>query len=239
MMVHYHIMPRPLTLSDLLSVGAASGLATRLCKLTSMEVTAACADQQLQALRQCTGLTHLHISVIDLQERVSVELAAALQGLHSLTRLHVSGYKLRGDNVVVPLASAVQHLTQLQHLHLAKNDIGVAALTALVPALSAMPALQTLVINCKCLRPADRVAWTEALCTLLIVVPGLTHLNAGRNSMRDEGLALLAPALRGMTRLQHLDLSHNFVGSRGTAAIAPALAALPNLQTLDLSGCGS
>ena len=229
----------PLTLSDLLAAGAASGLATRLRQLTSIEVEAACAAQQAQALQQCTGLTHLDISSIGIQECLEVELAAALQAMPRLTRLRVCGYYLRSQHFVSALASAVQYPTQLQHLHLARNVMGIAALAALVPALSAMPALQTLVVDGNNVYPDDRVAWVEALCALLSVVPGLTHLNVANSSLQEEGTALLAPVLRGMTCLQHLDLSHNAVGNRGMAALAPALAALPNLQTLHLSGCGS
>ena len=76
-------------LSDLLAAGAASGLATRLQTLTSIRLTESYAEHQLQALRQCTGLTHLDISASDLQDCLAVELTAALQAMPSLTRLHM------------------------------------------------------------------------------------------------------------------------------------------------------
>ena len=234
----------PLMLPDLLAAGAASGLATRLRKLTGIAVEAAYVPQQLQALRQCTSLTHLDIRGSGLWsylgqsgQQAAEELTAALQGLPSLTRLHVVGYETYSDSCMTRLASALQPLTQLQHLHLAEHNTGVAALAALVPALSAMPALQTLVVSGNNPVVDETAGRAEALCALLSVAPRLTHLDVGSNTLHNEGAALLAPALRGMTCLQHLNLSYNKVGSRGLAALAPALAALPNLHTLDLSGC--
>ena len=134
------------------------------------------------------------------------------------------------DSCVVPLASAVQPLTQLQHLDLAGNNIKVPGLLALAPALSAMPALQTLVVSSNYTGWKARADWVEALCALLSIVPGLTHLNVvGSNSLLDEGVTLLAPVLRGMTGLQHLNLSTRYhwqQGNSGTCS-SPCSAAQP------------
>ena len=129
------------------------------------------------------------------------------------------------------LASALQHLTQLQHLPLARSQLGNAGLAALAPALSAIPGLQTLGVD------NNLVSGTEgakALCMLLGTVPGLTHLDVSYCSLRNEGAALLAAVLRGLTCLQTLDISSISIGDSGMVTVAPALAALPHLHTLNV-----
>ena len=74
-----------------------------------------------------------------------------------------------------------------------------------------------------------------ALCTLLVAVPGLTHLDIGYGYLREQGTALLAPVLKNMTRLHTLNMRYCTIGDRGMALLAPALAALPHLHTLVLS----
>ena len=98
--------PPPVMLLDLLAAGAASDLATRLQTLTGINVTAACAVLQLQVLRQCTGLTHLDISGSDLQDCLAVELAAALQAMHRLTRLRIC-CEVKSQRIMSALASAL------------------------------------------------------------------------------------------------------------------------------------
>lgn len=90
----YYTLPPPM-LSDVLETGATSGLATRLQKLTGIKVAAACADQQMQALRQCTSLTHLEITGSSLRDRLAGELAAALQAMSRLVGLHVCHFNLQ------------------------------------------------------------------------------------------------------------------------------------------------
>ena len=219
-------------LFDLLAAGANSGLATRLQKLTGLEVHAAFADQPLQALRQCTSLTHLDISGSDQQDCLASGPAAALQAMHRLTRLHMCSGDLQCPDMMAAFASALQPLTQLQHLHLARCRLGEAVLAALAPALSAMPGLQALDVGNN--RLSDE-AGAKALCTLVGAVPGLTHLDVSFSRFQDEGAALLAPVLRGMTRLQPLNMCGALTSDNGMALLAPALAALPRLCMLDLS----
>ena len=107
--------PPPLMLLDLLAAGVAAVLATRLRRLTGVTITAASGVQRLQALRQRTGLTHLDISSSYLQGTLA---GAALQAMPRLTSLHVCDCDLQSQRVVAAFASALQHLTQLQHLHL-------------------------------------------------------------------------------------------------------------------------
>lgn len=93
----------PLILSDLLAAGLASGLASRLRELTGIRVQAACALQQLQALRQCTSLTNLDISGGDLQDCPALNLAAALQAMPGLTCLHLCSCILQSQRVAAAL----------------------------------------------------------------------------------------------------------------------------------------
>lgn len=90
-MVDARVKTSILSLSDLLTAGAASGLATHLRKLTGVAIKAACVAQQLQALWQCTSLTHLDINGRHLwgylgqhSQQAAEELTAALRGLHLL-----------------------------------------------------------------------------------------------------------------------------------------------------------
>ena len=166
--------------------------------------------QQLQALRQRAGLMHLDIIGTALQRHSAeeghqaavVELGASLQGMRSLTCLHLQFWKLQSATAVTTLASALQLLTQLQHLHISR--LGAARVAALTPALSGMRGLETLDV---CNNPVNGAEGAMALCTLLDAVPGLTHLDVNSDRLWDEGAALLAPVLRGMTCLQTLNLN--------------------------------
>ena len=230
----YETSPPPM-LPDLLAAGLASGLANRLRQLTGIRVQAACALQQLQALRQCTGLTNLDISGSDLQDCPAANLAAALQAMPGLTRLHLCSCTLQSQRVAAALGSALQSLTRLQHLHLARSRLRQAGLAALVPALSAMPDLQTLDVGATSM-PASGPQGANALCTLLGAVPGLTHLDVSFSRLQDGGTLLLAAVLRSMTRLQTLNMYGSHLGDAGMLILAPALAELPHLHTLDLCG---
>lgn len=185
-----------LPLSDLLAAGAASVQATRLRKLTSVQLDADCAVQQLQALQHCTGLTHLDISGSEPEDwlpeqghQAAVELTTALQGMRRLVRLQVRHLQFEGSEAA--LASALQPLTHIQHLHVWCSGLGEAELAALAPALSAMPGLQMLDFSNNSPEGVERA---EALCGLLDAVPRLTHLDVSGTSLWAEGAVLLAPA---------------------------------------------
>ena len=94
-----------------------------------------------------------------------------------------------------------------------------------------MPELQTVDVSSNDLYGVKGV---KVLCTLLDVVPGLTHLHVGNNSLWED-TALLAPALRCLTCLRVLNMSIVRIGDKDMDALAPALAALPHLHTLDVS----
>ena len=222
----------PVMLSELLAAGVASGLATRMRQLTGMTVTAEGAAQQLQGLRQCTSLTPLDISGSYLRDCLAVELAAALQAMPGLTRLNIHFCDLQSQRAVAAVVSALQPLTQLQHLHLANCRPGEAELAALAPALSAMPGLQTLDVSNNMLSGA---AGAKALCTLLGAVPGLTHLDISSSPLLEEGAALLAAVLPSMTRLQTVNVCGSRMDGEAMVILAPALAALPSLHTRNLN----
>ena len=229
----------PLMLSDLLAAGAASDLATRLRKLAGIQIAADCAVQQLQALQQCTGLTHLEFRGKGLQHcsaeqghPTAAELTAAFRGMSKLTVLCIQRWKLQFRGVEAALTPALWPLTQLQHLHIVDSRLEAAGVEALAPALSAMRGLQMLDLKHN---SRKGVEWAQALCTLLGDVPGLKHLNVSSSGLGKEGAALLAPVLRGVTCLQRLNLSFTLLHDMGIAALAPALAALPCLHTLDVS----
>ena len=222
-------------LSDLLAAGATSGLANRLRNLTVRYVTAACAVQQLQALRQFTGFTHLDIGGSRLQHCLTVELTSALQAMPRLTRLRMCCRHMQFQDVAAALISALQPLTHLQHLHLERSHLKGPGLAALAPALSAMPGLQTLDLSRNLSYTSlDQVDDAKALCTLLGVVPGLTHLDVSNRPLHDQGTAQLAKLLHDMTRLQTLKMCYTSTSDEGMATFTPALAALPHLHTLDL-----
>ena len=233
-------MAPPLTVCNLLTAGAATGLATRLRKLTGIQPHAEDTAQQLQALQLCTSLTHLDFDGRQLGNWLAQHgpqgaalLSAALQGMGGLTYLRVGSCCLQSQHAAV-LASALHPLTQLLHLHLPGSLRG-AGVAALAPTLSAMPGLQTLDVSYNAL---VGVQGAQALCTVLNVVSGLTLLDVSDNAFETEGVALLAPVLRGMTCLHTLNMRHTHIGDGGIAMLAPALAAPPCLHTLDLRGNG-
>lgn len=230
-------------LSDLLAAGSASGsgLASRLRTLVGGWVGAD-APQELPALQHCTSLTHLDISYAHLGTWLSrpgghaaAALAASFKGMRSLTYLRAEHCQLDSSRTVGPMhsfASALRPLTQLQHLHLAKNRIGAVGLGALRPVAAGMLQLQTLDVADCCIQS---MAGAQALQDLLCVTPCLTHLCVSGNSIGPQGAAGLASALRGVTCLQSLHIGRAALGDSGVRLLTPVLAALPCLHTLDLS----
>ena len=150
--------------------------------------------------------------------------------MHSLTCLHLDSWQLQPVTI---FASALQPLTQLQHLHVVSSRLEVSALAALVPAQSGMRGLETVDV-CNNLIDVDGPEEVQALCTLLGVVPGLTHLDVSWSCLRAQGAVLLASVLRDMTHLQTLKMLGCDISADGMATLAPALAALPHIHTLDL-----
>ena len=140
-------------------------------------------------LQQCTGLTHLDVSGSDPEDwlpaqrqQAALGLTAALQGMHRLLRLHVRELQCEGSEAA--LASALQPLTQLQHLHVQHSCLGDAGVAALVPALSAMPWLQTL-----------QVLWGMTCLQTLHLI---------NTSIGDGEMVVLAPALAALPHLHTL-----------------------------------
>ena len=233
--------PALLTLSGLTASGAAAGLPTRLRKL-AIDVRAD-VPLQLLILQVHTSLTHLDISHtqyghgLELGPVLGKPRAAAqkeaFQNLQSLTYLRIQHCELTPCKLTPEgITAALQPLTQLQHLLLPGSGFGGAGVAALAPAQSAMPRLQTLDVGSNSL---SGVEGAQALCTVLDVVPGLTHLDVSDNDLRRKGAPLLAPVLQAMTCLQTLIMRYTWMGHKGMAKIAPALAALSHPHTLDIT----
>lgn len=239
-----------LTMHELLEAGAPQGLATRLKKLTGMDLipeTRALYAQHmqwqrmLQPLQQCTSLTHLDVSSgmfgkwLQFGRRDVAALTGVFQGMRSLTYLCANSCGISPTEARA-LAAVLGVLTQLQHLHLRLNRLDRASLPELAPSLSAMPRLQTLAIN---IRELSCPGAVQPVCAVLGSVPSLTALcvrGAELVGNSVEAAAALASSLRGLTRLQQLHLDNLRYDARfgALAALAPALASMPHLQALGL-----
>lgn len=62
-------------------------------------------------------------------------------------------------------------------------------------------------------------------------------IDLGGNTLDAAATALLAPALKTLTRLTELGFARNIIGLKGMLHLCDALPALPQLRVLDL--CGS
>ena len=109
----YSVMAPPLTVSNLLAAGAATGLAPRMRKLTGVQADSQGTDRQLQALQQCTSLTHLDFDGSQLGNWLTQKgaqgaalLSAALQGMRGLTYLRVGNSNLQPQHAAA-LASTL------------------------------------------------------------------------------------------------------------------------------------
>ena len=69
-------------------------------------------------------------------------------------------------------------------------------------------------------------------------MPQLEILKIGRNGIGDEGLAALAPPLRGLLHLKELHLYSNQIGSAGVDALLASLGEerFKRLRTLKFAG---
>ena len=110
----------------------------------------------------------------------AILLAATLQGMRRLTFLNLGSCRLQSQHAAA-LASALQPLIQLQHLHQRADNLREAGLLALVPTLAAMPGLQTLNIG---FNTEEGAAGAQAMCALLVAVPGLTYWTSATTGCR-------------------------------------------------------
>jgi len=125
----------------------------------------------------------------------------------------------------------------LKSIHLGGNALRGGSLAALLAALPAAPALETLWLADNELDGAAMAAF--AMCTGNGGGGGaLKHLSLQRNRVGDDGAASLAAALAGgaLPALELLYLGENEVGDAGATALAEALreGACPKLRRLGL-----
>ena len=164
----------------------------------------------------------------------------ALSALISLDLNLDLGYKARGDNARGDVGAAVLMPAlpllagSLRRLCLPRSGFKVAALATVMPALTALQAL-----DLKGLWYEDSLS---ALVPCLAQLTALTLLSLGNNYVDEACLAALVPCLARLTALQHLDLGGCSLGGyMGTSPLLPSLAnavgKLVSLTQLEMS-CG-
>jgi hypothetical protein len=195
-----------------------------------------------EALRVCTGLTHLDLRSNRFQNNVAV--SAILGTKPALVKLKLSGTRLHQEGLR-DAAHALLHCTALTHLDVgnaaagdprtAMADVPQAQWQAIFDAgdefldmLPMWPALQNL-----CLEGMYFTDDASHLAASLHALPGLTKLDLSWCPVGARGITSIAAALPGMTGLTNLDLHAcdiDAVGCQALVAVLPQCGALAKLH---------
>jgi Ran GTPase-activating protein (RanGAP) involved in mRNA processing and transport len=136
------------------------------------------------------------------------------------------------------LVTALQGMPDLRKLSIVGCHIEAEGVWELMPALTALPHLDTLEMGFNpvgegIIYIAENLAYLTSLTTL-----DLTHLEQpfARGGLLADGATDLAQALPLCPNLTRLNVAHNFMGSRGTLAVVNATLACSALTVLDIRG---
>jgi hypothetical protein len=158
-------------------------------------------------------MTELDLSYNDLQLEGFCVLRDAL--LNPECSWHVSALRLdanhlreKGATALIPLLRAHTSILTLQHLSIAKNDIGDKGLAMLVEALNSNMHLLSLNIS----NNAASFRAATALGKMLADNDRLQVLDCSYNMIRSDGAVLLAQGLAENTKLREINLSWNGFG---------------------------
>ena len=187
-------------------------------------------------------------------------LADAIEGVHGLCELELSGNALESPRLLAPLHGAlprctqltrlglnscscmdalaecpVAHLRHLRRLDLCRNACDTATMRRVAALLGSMPCLQSLALAA-CGLTSEHV--TPLAADALAHAPHLTALTLARNRsmLRETGALSLVRALGGLQRLQRLDLQHTGASGVCTACLMDAVARLTDLRELYWAG---
>ena len=172
---------------------------------------------------------------LDASASVVIVPPAALGDLPGLQHLMMLGPEElavdSGDAAV--LGRHLYRLTQLTTLYCGEIALGRAGARMLLPRLSALCALQELVLHGCCIGPDGG----EALAAALPRLGTLRHLDIGENDLGERGAAAVVSALApaAITGMSLLTLGWNGIGIGGAAELAARLPEMTSLAELHLA----
>ena len=181
----------------------------------------------MACLSRLVGLEALKISQGSLGLSGLQALVGSLGALSALSSLNLNldlGCNVRDDKAFGDVGAAVLTpalpllASSLRRLCLPSSGFEVAALATVLPALTALQALD--------LAGVGDEGSLSALVPCLAQLAALTLLSLGGNHVNEASLAALVPCLARLTALQHLDLGGCFWG--GSIRKSPLLPSLVN-----------
>ncbi|CAJ1418155.1 unnamed protein product [Effrenium voratum] len=178
------------------------------------------------------SLSHVQLLGNSLTDQVMEVLSDALANDSPLESLDFSRCGLTGaccGSLARALQRAADELSNLQTLHLDRNDLGFQGAIALAPGLQLGALRQLTLRECK-LGDGGVGALAEALESNRT----LKELDLAGNEVSDLGAESLALALEKGPRLMTLGLKTNLIGDAGAGALAKAFSKNSALEELDL-----
>ena len=194
-----------------------------------------CPRRKLNATILTEVLAHLphleHLTLGNVGPVLGKRLGTSLEQLTNLQHLDLSPNVIGVDGAMA-LAEGLKNGVNIEYLlDQRDNDIGDDGAMGIVEGLKNAASLRTL--NLRSIRIGDD--GVAALAEGLKHLTSLQTLDLGMNRIGDDGVAALAEGLKHLTSLQTLNLNWNRIDDDGVAALAEVIKYLTSLQTLDLS----
>lgn len=210
-------------------------VAPQLMKLTSLEHLCLSHNALLTAgalalapsLARLCGLKHPSVANVQAHSASVQVLVHCISGLTNLTYVDLAELPNVWD-LHRRLSQMLVTMEKLQHLNLAQCS----AEEHVLPVLTTLTDLRNLCLE-GFLKDRGAIA---VLSKHLAVMTRLTELNLRLNSIDDEHIDTLAPAIGNLTALRVLDFRENLDGSEGLKGILKHLSRVTSLQKLYIDG---
>lgn len=225
---------RCLGCNDMQSLTSLDGLP---CSLLGLDLYNCVKIQDYTPLSQCTALRHLEVGFGLPLGGDPEQLAGVLQGLTSLSSLHLYGRAFgceQQEAAVKALAGVLPALSQLTLLRMPAMLQSASGARVVAAGLCHLTRLLVLHLTCNRLGGAAALALAPALQAM----PRLQALNLAYNRLTHKDLESdLGEALAGRSDLISLNLEGNSLRNEGAEALLPVLRSLPRLRCLNVRYC--
>ena len=178
-----------------------------------------------------TGLREIDISGNNLQVKVAINIAVALQSIVMLTKLCISNNNMTWQ-AANDIAVVITHNVHLQDLDIGGNDLLAAGATIIAKSLQTISSLTKLYIN-------NNKITSEAADDIAAAVscnPYLEEFDISENEIKGSGAIKLVRSFQQISTLKKLFVDHNMITDEAADDFAYAISHNPHVNAFEVTG---